>query len=240
MDSTRPRVSFVIPARNEELLIASAIFAIAQSVVPCSISLEVIVVNDGSTDETAGIAKDCGAQVIDVQLHNIAAVRNAGAEVASGEILIFVDADTLMNADCLKGILAAVEGGAIAGGTAVEFDRRITWLQRVMSKSFLFVWQRIFGYGCGCCLFARRDVFQEIGGFDPTYLSSEERPFTRSMKKKGPFVLTRQPVLTSSRKFRLYSSWHLTKVVFRSLFLGKYRNREELGVFYDAPRESEI
>lgn len=229
----------MIPARNEELLIASTIFAIAQSVVPCSVSSEVIVVNDGSIDETAGIARDCGARVIDVQLHNIAAVRNAGAEVASGEILIFVDADTLMNSECLQGILEAVENGAVAGGSAVEFDQRTSRLQRMMAKSFLFIWQRVFGYACGCCLFARSDVFAEIGGFDPSYLASEERPFSRSMKKKGSFVLTRQPVLTSSRKFRLYSSWHLTKVLFRSLFLGKYRDREELGVFYDAPRESE-
>ena len=58
--------------------------------------------NDASTDETRTIAVQGGARVVDVDLRHIAAVRNAGARSATGETFLFVDADTLINAEIVR------------------------------------------------------------------------------------------------------------------------------------------
>ncbi|MBT5018057.1 MAG: glycosyltransferase, partial [Planctomicrobium sp.] len=79
-----PEISFVIPARNEELLLTSTIQSITEAVTACGVTSEVIVSNDASDDATAEIARECGASVVDVELHNIGAVRNAGAAIANG------------------------------------------------------------------------------------------------------------------------------------------------------------
>ena len=102
-------VSFVIPAHNEEKYIAKTIAAIHNAVAEADILAEVIVVNDGSTDNTVGIAKQLGARTIDVMLRNIGAVRNAGARIASNEWIVFVDADTLIPAKTLIESLNAVD-----------------------------------------------------------------------------------------------------------------------------------
>ena len=69
---------------------------------------EIIVVDDGSTDRTATLAEECGARVANVHHRQIARVRNAGARVAVGDILVFVDADTVITVSTLRATLDAL------------------------------------------------------------------------------------------------------------------------------------
>ncbi|WP_417849582.1 glycosyltransferase [Thalassoglobus sp.] len=234
-------VSFVIPARDEELLIAATIQSIASAVCECQITSEVIVANDASKDATAEIAKSCGAKVVDVELHNIGAVRNAGAEVATGRIIFFLDADTQLPAKTLAAVLLAVENGAVGGGASVEFDEGITWFQRKLSHIFLYYWQGIGGWAAGCSIYVLRSVFEEIGGFDPQHFAAEERFLSEAIRRQGKFVIVKEPVLTSARKLRIYSTWHLLKVASHAMFIKRWklRDRSGLEILYDAPREKE-
>ncbi len=234
-------VSFVIPARDEELLIASTIQSIAIAVRNCKITSEVIVVNDASTDTTAEIAESCGAKVIDVELHNIGAVRNAGADVATGRLIFFLDADTQLPAKTLSAVLQAVENGAVGGGASVEFDAGITWFQRKLSHVFLYYWQGIGGWAAGCSIYVLRSVFEKIGGFDTQHFAAEERYLSEAIQKQGKFVLVKEPVVTSARKLRIYSTWHLIKVAAYAMLIKRWklRDRSGLEVLYDAPREKE-
>lgn len=236
-----PEISFVIPARNEELLLATTIQSIAKSVATVDVASEVIVVNDASDDATAEIARDCGARVVDVELHNIGAVRNAGAGVAQGRILFFLDADTQLNPTTLRQVLQELENGAVGGGAAVEFDGNITWFQRKLSHLFLAYWQKYSGWAAGCCIYVLREVFENVGGFDTEQFAAEERYLSEAIQKQGKFVIVKHPVETSGRKLRIYSTWHLILVAARAMFWKRWnlKDRSGLEILYDAPREKE-
>ena len=97
-------LSFVVPAHDEEALIGDTLRTLRASADAAGASYEIIVVNDASTDRTAAIAAAAGARVVDVNVRQIGAARNAGAKVASGETLVFVDADTWVPVEAIRGV----------------------------------------------------------------------------------------------------------------------------------------
>ena len=118
-------LSFVVPAHNEEASVASVVAAIAAAATAAGAAHEIIVVDDASTDATAARAAAAGARVVPVAHRQIAATRNAGARAARGDILVFVDADTLIGADVVAGLMRALAAGAIGGGAAIRFDEPV-------------------------------------------------------------------------------------------------------------------
>src|SRR4030095_13204772 len=85
---------------------------------------EVIVVDNNSTDATAELARGAGARVVFEPINQISRARNAGAIVATGDWLVFVDADTLVSAGTLAEMLALIHTGKYAGGgTRLRYDR---------------------------------------------------------------------------------------------------------------------
>jgi hypothetical protein len=87
------RLSYFFPAHNEEALLGRTLAALHESARELSEPYEVVVANDASTDRTGQIALEHAARVVAVDRRQIAATRNAGAQAAMGELLIFVDAD---------------------------------------------------------------------------------------------------------------------------------------------------
>src|SRR3954469_24792716 len=102
-------ISFVLPAHNEARFIAACIGSIRDACSALALDYEIIVANDASTDGTGDIARTEGATVVDVELRHIAAVRNAGARLARGDRLIFVDADSRIDAPLLKAAVDALD-----------------------------------------------------------------------------------------------------------------------------------
>src|SRR5262245_15720711 len=105
-----PSISFIIPAYNEEQLLGRTLKAIDQAARPLGEPVEVIVADDASTDHTAAIAQEHGALVVSVKYRQIAATRNAGARGANGEMLVFVDADTMVTEAAVRAAIAAMRG----------------------------------------------------------------------------------------------------------------------------------
>src|SRR5215213_6366911 len=134
------RYSFIIPAYNEEALIGRTLDTLRQSAAHLKGGFELIVANDASTDRTPEIAREKGARVIDVKKRQIAAVRNAGAAIATGEIFIFVDADTLVPSATLLAMEKLLErSDIVAGGARMTFDRPLPWWGRWTVGPFLFI-----------------------------------------------------------------------------------------------------
>jgi glycosyltransferase involved in cell wall biosynthesis len=232
-------ISFVIPAYNEERYLPATL----ERLFPCASALgepfEVIVADDASTDRTAEIARSAGARVVSTRNRQIAATRNAGAREAKGDILAFVDADTLVSEAVLRATLEAVRGGAVGGGARVTLDR-VSPIARASLATFVWFYHRC-GYAGGCYMFARRDAFEAIGGFDERYFATEEMWLSRALRDRGRFVIVKEPVVSSGRKLRLYSRWEILAPTLRFFFRGgfaAFRRREGLGIWYEGRREA--
>lgn len=202
-------LSFIIPAHNEERFLAATLASVRAAATSAGEPFELIVVDDASTDRTASIARSFDAAVIPVKLRHIAAVRNAGAREARGDVLIFVDADTFVPAATLAAALAALAQGAVGGGARVRLDANAPpWARRLWALVALGAWMRL---AAGCFMFARRDAFDAAGGYDERVFHFEEIFLSRALKARGPFVMVREAVTTSSRKYDEISMWQFLR-----------------------------
>ena len=227
-------ISFVIPAHNEAALIGRTLAAVHESTRQLAEPAEVIVVDDASTDGTGEIARGHGARVVPVHFRRIAATRNAGGRAAGGELLFFVDADTVVTAPAVRAAVRALRGGAVGGGAAVRFDGPVPLYAAVLERAVLPVLLPLLRMAPGCFLFCTRPAYLAAGGFDEALAWSEEVAFGNALKRRGRFVILREFVITSGRKVRAHSALGLLRVGVR-LALGR---RSGLDYWY-GPRASE-
>jgi len=232
-------LSFVVPAHDEEALIAATVESIRRACAALAGPFEVVVVDDASADRTAQVARAAGARVVPAEVRQISAARNVGARAARGDRLIFVDADTTVSASVVAAARAAFERGAVGGGCAVRFDEPVPLYVRVALPVALWINRRLRS-AAGCFVFARRDAFEAVGGFDQTLFAGEEVLFSRALRRRGRFVVLREHVVTSGRKLRAYSALEILGLVARLATLGRrgVRDRSRLALWY-GPRRAD-
>jgi GT2 family glycosyltransferase len=233
-------ISFVVPAYNEEHELPAALASIRAAAEAAGQSFEIIVVDDASTDATAEIAKAAGAIVVPVRYRHIAAVRNAGARVATGDILFFVDADTCIAPAHVTGALAALAAGCAGGGARMIPEGAVPFWGRVFVQIFSVCYFTLSNLGAGAFLFTTRENFRAVGGFDEQFFAGEEVYFSLALKKLGRFKLLPEPIMTSGRKLRLHSGRHILARSFAIIVGGKraVRSRDKLDIWYDGQRET--
>jgi glycosyltransferase involved in cell wall biosynthesis len=231
-------ISFIVPAYNEEALLGSALDAIAGAARAVGELFEVIVVDDASTDRTAEVAQQHGARVISVRFRQIAATRNAGVNAALGEMLIFVDADTVVSEAAVRAAVQTMRAGAVGGGCAFRFDGRLPLYGRLMQAVAVPLY-RVFGLASGCFLFCTRTAFQVAGGFDERLFGAEEAAFSRALRRHGRFVVLRESVTTSGRKLRAHAAREVLGLLLRLALTGprSIRRREGLDLWYGERRD---
>jgi GT2 family glycosyltransferase len=233
-------ISCIVPAHNEEALLGRTLAALDTSMRALGEPYEVIVVDDASTDRTADIAREQGARVVSINRRQIAATRNAGAAAATGETLIFVDADTSVTELAVRGAIEALRQGAVGGGASVRFDEgRLPFYAKVL-QFVLPTALRILRLAPGCYLFCTREAYLAAGGFDEGLYAAEEVFFAQRLKRQGRFVMLREFVITSARKLRARSALQLLWVGLRLALGGEksLRRREGLEFWYGS-RDSE-
>ena len=233
-------VSFVIPAYNEEVLLGATVRALRASASAVGEPYEVLVVDDASDDRTADVASAAGATVVQVNLRKISAVRNAGARAARGNLLVFVDADTLVPEETLRAMFAALARGAAGGGARVRFDAHGigAWTRRLSEAGCWLLFH--LGFAGGCFLFARRSAFDQAGGFDERYYASEEIHLKLALARLGRFEVVRPAVVTSGRKLRLFTAGQILRQLLQIAMRGlpAVRRREGLEFWYGGQREA--
>jgi glycosyltransferase involved in cell wall biosynthesis len=232
-------ISFIVPAHNEEAWIGRCVAAIRNGAEALGEPHEIIVVDDGSNDTTASITRQQGAQVIRVEHRQIAATRNAGARQARGDILFFVDADTLTNAAAIQSALRAIRTGAVGGGCVPRFEGWLPWWFRLIEPLIGPAVRLARFLPSGTFLFCTREVFQAVGGFDEKYYAAEEVVFVAALKRQGRFAILAETVVTSGRKLREHSSWSLVRQFMRLVLRGPrgLRSRKGLEYWYEPERE---
>jgi glycosyltransferase involved in cell wall biosynthesis len=232
--------SFIVPAHNEQALIGKTLAAIHESAREVGQPYEVIVVDDASTDATAGIAEQNDSHLVHVNNRQIAATRNAGARAAIGERFFFVDADTAINARVLQAALRAMDGGAAGGGAVVRVTDGVPLYARLLIAYFGF-FMRIVGVCGGAFLFCTRDAFLATGGFDERLFGAEDAAMCWALRREGPFVVLWRTVETSGRRIRtshgLKMMWTIIGLVFAPWKLKRRESVEKL--WYDSNREND-
>jgi glycosyltransferase involved in cell wall biosynthesis len=206
-------ISVIIPAYNEEKYLPATLAA-AGAALEAIAGSEIIVVDNDSTDGTRHIAESFGSRVITEHEHNIAKVRNTGGLAAGGELLVFLDADTIVARGLFEKITAAMSNERCVGGAvAVEYEPtyKRKWI-RYYLMAWLF-WGRVFRMRQGAAQFCRRDSFIELGGYDTTIYIGEDIEFhwrlARLAKKRGGYTaFVEEPkVRTSSRRYDQMGIW---------------------------------
>ncbi len=205
-------VSVVIPAHNEENYLLSCLESIKNQ--DYAGDYEVIVVDNASTDTTAQIARDWGAKVVYEGKRSPACARQKGAEVATGKIIAFIDADTQAPIHWLSTIvwrfLCEPETVVISGPYAF-YDAgkiaRIASYGNFISIIIDQLFRRAFNKGSavwGSNFAVRRSALLEVGGFDTSIrFYGEEYELSLRLAKAGKGgIIPRLFVLTSSRRLK--------------------------------------
>ena len=191
-----PLVSVVIPARNEAELIGVVVRSVtAQS--SRAEAIEVIVVDDGSTDDTVRLARDAGARIIEAtqagQKGNAAAARNLGAAQSRGDPLIFLDADCVAAPGWLEQLLRGHELGATVVGGSLDLPPGLPVTARC---DFYCSWYLIhpraragrIPHHPPANISVRREPFQSTSGYAthaPFYFTNEERFWQGELMSRG-------------------------------------------------------
>ena len=224
-------ISVVIPAFNEEGYIGETLASLNRAkaylqdegIQPA----EIIVVDNDSDDSTANVARALGATVALETHHNVAKVRNSGAKLSNGEVLVFVDADTVVPDKLLSRIVEAMSDAACFGG-AVDTDYRP---KKVTVRIYLQVWRilgKLTGMAQGATQFCRRDLFFALKGYDETLFMGEDVDFQWRLKRiakrqHGRVVLIDDlRVVPSTRRFDHWRLWR-TLVWTNPLFILLFR-----------------
>ncbi len=195
MNDRQLTVSVIIPTLNEARRI--------QDVVRHALSLgdvEVVVADGGSSDGTPSLALDAGARVIHAA-RGRGPQMDAGAAAATGEVLLFLHADTQLPDDAIDHVRAALADPLVVGGNF--FLRYVPFTRTgLLLTAYHHLRRALFhAYGGQSGVFVRREAFQRIGGFGPLPILEDQR-FVEKLEHAG--VTRHLPTWaeTSSRRFR--------------------------------------
>jgi glycosyltransferase involved in cell wall biosynthesis len=241
------RVSVVLPAFNEEKLLPAALAAVrdaASAFAARGWEWECVVCDNNSTDATAAVARAGGATVVFEPVNQIGRARDAGARVATGEWLVFIDADSTPSAELFADIAERIASGrALGGGSTVALEPGTPRYARFVCGLWN-LWSRLAGWAAGSCVWVEAAAFRAAGGFGTEYYAGEEVFLSRRLKtlarRSGRrfVILADHPLRTSSRKLKLYTLTEAGRFFFRMLFTaGRAAKRPDAcHIWYDGRR----
>jgi glycosyltransferase involved in cell wall biosynthesis len=192
--ATDIRVSVVIPAHNAAGSIAQCLRSVRQAM-PDNLETEIIVVDHGSTDETAKIAAEEGGRVVYADPKRVlgpGGARNFGAQASQGNLLAFLDADVVLPGQWLTIGLAQFRNGfqGVLGFPFVA-PEGAGWVGRVWSARSCIDKEGICNVDLlsGCNLLLNRSVFEKVHGFRSELITAQDKDFSMRIQEAGYGVL---------------------------------------------------
>lgn len=239
------KISVIIPAFNEERLLPATLANVRAGMTALAQrgwESELIVCDNNSTDRTEEIARMAGATVVFEPINQIARARNRGAAAATGDWLIFVDADSHPSAALFADVAEQIQSGrCVAGGATVRMDEKfflsglLTWVWNCSSRAGRLL--------AGSFIFVETVTFRKIGGFNNELFAAEELDLSKRLKRlaretgRELVILHQHPLVTSARKMRLYTAWDHMKLMAHVLFNRRaLTRRESCTLWYDGRR----
>ena len=236
-----PSLSVIIPAHNEAGELPGTLTKLRAGLATLDVATEIVVVDNAASDATATTALVHGARVVSERHRQIARARNTGARAATGEWLLFVDADTWPPADLLARACAELAAGTCGGGAQVDMPELPSRIYRWGVRGWNALARR-FRLAAGCFLFVRREAFFAVGGFDERYYAGDEVLLSRRLARWGrqrgcAFVIIAAPaVMTSGRKAEWFGPLqHLATILLVMLWPPAMRRRRLMWFWYGRP-----
>ena len=193
--------SIIIPTLNESANIGRLLAFFQQNGGP--FIKEILVVDAQSTDGTPQIAAQAGAKVFQTQQGSRAAQMNLGAQMARGEMLYFVHADTLPPSSFAEDIQQEIAAGHAMGCYRYQFDSP----KLILKFNAYFVrYQWLWCQGGDKTFFIRKAIFEALGGYNERFVVMEEYDFLRRAMTQYPLRILPKNVLVSARKYEM-NSW---------------------------------
>lgn len=202
------RLSVVVPTLNEGVRLPRLLACLAaQTHAPD----EIIVADAHSSDGTRAIAVAAGAKVVDGGMPGVG--RNAGAAAATGDLVLFTDADSEPGPDFIERALAEFEGRGLEVASAapwpVETDPSLHFWCGV-AEAYLRLMEHIVPHAAGVCILVTRELHERIGGFDETIVLAEDEDYARRAAAVGRYGLLRTiRVPASMRRAAHEGRWRL-------------------------------
>ena len=217
----RPLVSFVIPVRNDAGHLQECLASIRADTYPAD-RVEIVVANNGSTDETPSVAHSAGARVLFLPGLRVAEIRNVAAREARGEVLAFVDADHQIGPGWTRSAVESLRmPGVAAVGAPYHAPQDGTWVQRMYDafRDHRDEPRNVEWLGGGN-LAVNRDNFMDVGGFDASLVTCEDVDLCQRLRTKGGRIL-QEP--------RMRTTHFGDPETLKALFLGElWRGRDNL------------
>jgi glycosyltransferase involved in cell wall biosynthesis len=195
------KLSVIIPAKNEQAALPKTLEALkAQSRQPD----EIIVADAFSADRTREVAASFGAIVVDGGMPGPG--RNLGAKAATGDVLLFLDADTVLPApNFLEEAIGQIEENRLdmaAVRLQPDNDSLVDHALHDFYNSYLYLVSRVRPHGAGSCLFVRAEPFRAANGFDEEIVLAEDHDLIHRLHARGYKygILDCEPVTTSNRR----------------------------------------
>ena len=240
------KISVIVPAFNEEKLIAATLTSIRDATAGLTrlgCETELIVCDNNSTDRTAALARAGGATVVFEPVNQLGRARNRGASLATGEWFIFVDADSRPTEALFAEVAETIQQGQwLGGGCTLKLDEHFLLAELLVGGwNVLSRWRR---WAAGAFMYVEAAAFRAVGGFSQDLFVSEEIDLFERLKQhargrgKKLRILHRHPLLTSARKLHLYSSWEYARFLLRGALMPRrtLRNRAACQPWYDGRR----
>ncbi|MGH6691163.1 MAG: glycosyltransferase, partial [Gammaproteobacteria bacterium] len=187
--------------------------------------------------------REQGAEVVFEPVNQISRARNAGAARATGDWLVFVDADSHPSRDLFADVVRAIQAGrCLGGGSTVRVEAA-----DVATRFVIGGWNaisRATRWAAGSFVFCDASAFREIGGFSLEFYAAEEIDLSRRLKRlarrrgRTVVILDRHPLETSARKQHLYTPRELAAFMLKMLVRPRrtLRSAEECYPWYDGRR----
>lgn len=237
------RMSVVVPAYNEVAALPATLGQLGRCAEAArDAEVEIVVVDNGSGDDTAAVAAAHGARVVsEPSRRGVAPARNAGAAATEGDVLVFVDADVTLPDDALERIARELADPDCIGG-AFDTDYRP---RRRAVRAYLGFWRgvsRVTQMAQGACQFCSRDAFVELGGYDERFWMGEDGEFWWRLRRlargrggRAEYIRDLR-VVPSCRRFDQWPVWR-TLVMTNPLFTAAFARtrRAWASGWYDAP-----
>lgn len=209
------KISVIIPTLQEERVLASTLVQFTPEL-RAQYGIEIIVSDGGSTDRTVDIAWKSADSVVEhgsASKQNISQGRNSGAKRARGGILIFLNADVLIEEPekFFSTVIRVMENDTVSGATCnvniyPEEERFFDWAFHNIYNGYFWLLNMVgLGMGRGECHVVDGDVFRAMGGYDKNITAGEDFEFFLRLHKKGKIIFMRTlTVFESPRRFRKY------------------------------------